>query len=78
MLKINKKTDLKEFEKYGFEYDNDSNYIFIKNDWWIIIRVYIRDISIMHNEWDTAYVEPDVLDVLFDLIKDGLVERVVE
>ena len=79
MLKIKDNVDLKELEKYGFEYHT---------------MVYVKEIkrsSEFFEEAKTIYVEEtnreisihkglfnvdEELDTLYDLIKDGLVEKV--
>ena len=72
MLKIKDNVDLKELEKYGFdleqtkdEFDQiwafDSNLFFYKDS---------KSIMIPWNEQEKC------LDTLYDLIKDGLVEKV--
>lgn len=74
MLKIVDNIDLKELEKYGFdleqtkdEFDQiwgfDSNLLFYKDS---------KNIIIPWNEQEKC------LDTLYDLIKDGLVEKVEE
>lgn len=79
MLKIKDNVDLKELEKYGFEkrtwgYYQKFNYeyynvkIDIESD-----RVYI----IIHNDYNDDY-SCYIPDVIYDLIKDGLIEKVDE
>ena len=67
MLKIKDNVDLKELEKYGFiknEYFYDS---FEYSKWGVRINCQSRQISLLAN----ASIE-----LLYDLIKDGLVEKV--
>lgn len=84
MLKIKDSVDLKELEKYGFEKDcyykdsdvptyrkvvyGDGKYAYLKIDIFpdreILIRGTLPPVCI------------DDLDIIFDLIKDGLVEKV--
>ena len=89
MLKIKDNVDLKELEKYGFEYQPMFNskkeevsgvykiafsYEFIRYDY--IIDAEYRDIMLMT---DNRGVDDDNMrefDILYDLIKDGLVEKV--
>ena len=74
MLKIKDNVDLKELEKYGFDieqlkdeddliYGFDSNLLFYKDS---------RIIIITWNNQDKC------LNTLYDIIKDGLVEKVKE
>lgn len=72
MLKIKDNIDLKELEKYGFKKYNDNIYDFTmeKNEQ---INIYEREINIDLDGWET-----NRLDIIYDLIKDGLVERVEE
>ena len=76
MLKIKDNVNLKELEKYGFK--RDYNYKFhvnvvceFSNNEYIVIYKQTREISIMTNGWQH---KAEVL--LFDLIQDGLVEKV--
>lgn len=79
MLKIKDNVDLKELEKYGWEYYRDklSSYYgcCLKTDEqidWFINNAKI--ISMFEKNNKTARD----LDTLYDLIKDGLVEKVEE
>ena len=72
MLKIRDDIDLKELEKYGFEYNEyTKNYENNKCDMWIQTQ---RTLDI------STYLEMLDLDMyqelLYDLIKDDLVEKV--
>ena len=79
MLKIKDDVDLKELEKFGFE----KNLREMVKRWEggteeIIIDLndkYIRIIKILNYAW--CCIE-EVLDVLFDLIQAGLIEKVEE
>jgi len=78
MLKIKDNIDLKKLEKYGFQQSiNDiSEYYFIRltassNYAVLIISPITRKLTI-----DTGSTYIDELNVLYDLIKDGLVEKV--
>ena len=91
MLKIKDNVDLKELEEYGFKYKPMFNskkeevlgcyiisfdYEFIRYDY--IIDAEYRDIMLMT---DNRGVDDDNMrefDILYDLIKDGLVEKVKE
>jgi len=78
MLKIKNNVDLKELEEYGFQQSiNDIyEYYFIRltassNYAVLIISPITRKLTI-----DTGNTYIDELNVLYDLIKDGLVEKV--
>lgn len=77
MLKIKDNVDLKELEKYGFKYDkgyewqNVICYKYVYEDYCIEafkdeIRMYIFE--------DGLFI--DIPEIIYDLIKDGLVEKV--
>lgn len=75
MLKIKDSVDLKELEKYGFEklkgfsdyhYGDDISAIYVEMDRTIIVATY--------QDYD---VKNKILEIIYDLIKDGLVEKVV-
>ena len=87
MLKIREDVDLKELEKYGFElndiygwryeYKNSENIINNDNP---ILAPY-KDINIVCLVDKNLYIHCNthlvkIPDVLYDLIKDGLVEKV--
>ena len=66
MLKIREDIDLKELEKYGFE---RKRYFYLSFEyimWGLRIEEDTREISLLPN----AYI-----DLLYDLIKDGLVVK---
>lgn len=74
MLKIKDNIDLKELEKYGFKEEK----IFMSKDLYQryeYINIYQddRQIDIELDGWET-----NNLDILYDLIKDDLVEKVEE
>ena len=85
MLKIKDNIDLKELEKYGFEllgnygaikkfYDKDFG---IEEDTLLVIE--FRNVWLIENgakESNERYFGNPQLDTLYDLIKDGLVEKV--
>lgn len=67
MLKIKDNVDLKELEKYEFE---RKQYFYLSYEyeiWGVRIEETTRKISLLPNA---------DLDLLYDLIKDGLVEKV--
>lgn len=75
MLKIKDNVDLKELEKYGFK--KNSNF----PDGWAMVKTYKKgnyyqeDIYV----WNDKIIQVNaigILDTLYDLIKDGLVEKV--
>lgn len=75
MLKIKDNVDLKELEKYGFRYSfgEDWHYYFDN------ISISLgdnRELVIGLNDNDFCYKEINYLiNILYDLIKDGLVEE---
>ena len=84
MLKIKDNVDLKELEKYGFNVD-DENFI------WKIVKCNIPrydglDLIIFEKKIlenvnyyvHSDYKDKSAFDTLYDLIKDGLVEKVEE
>ena len=83
MLKIKDDVDLKELEKFGFEYDEDNNcyfyYGFTRADCKSEIRIYIyNDTRVIATGFD-EYVDPNkIYNKIYDLIKAGLVEKVEE
>jgi hypothetical protein len=91
MLKIKDSVDLKELEKFGFTYhkewydhrpideDNQSYYEFDLDDnrTYIVVGTLDREIGIstsLYGDFPSQYI--DNLNVLFDLIKADLVEKV--
>ena len=86
MLKIRDNVDLKELEKYGFEFDTSSGFYErkIDNKWYNIICVdKDREIFEMTAEigyWDTTFSDEEWFDIknIDDLIKADLVEKVEE
>ena len=79
MLRIKKDVDLKELEKYGFE--DFSFFCFYKNKTFKLLRskhlcidkenkeIYLEKLEIWQDSRES-------LNLLYDLIKDGLVEKV--
>ena len=77
IVKIKDDVDLKELEKFGFEYNDDTGiYTFVKKDsyksLWIDIRVWSRRILFKQE----VPIDTEGLEVLYDLFKAGLVEKV--
>lgn len=77
MLKVKDNVDLKELEKYGFK--RNSNF----PDGWAMVKTYKKgryyqeDIYV----WNDRKIQVnaiDILNTLYDLIKDGLVVKVDE
>ena len=73
MLKIKDKVDLKELEKFGF---CETKNTFLKNET-------LREATSIHKDTNIIYLTYDDgrryylnIDVLYDLIKAGLVEKV--
>ena len=83
MLKIKDDVDLKELEKFGFEYDGD-------NDWYFYygftgtndqseIRHYVYISNRIISTGFDVYVDPfQIHNKIYDLIKADLVEKVEE
>lgn len=75
MLKIKDSVDLKELEKYGFEedipfYEKEVGFEYLK----IVYYVSKRNRQFQVATYDGYDIDLD--DTLYDLIKDGLVEKV--
>lgn len=78
MLKIKDNVDLKELEKYGlklkYECNEDSGVVYVTeiyklhNDYQYSIRF-----ASVPEYFELRYVEPWDMDIIYDLIKDGLV-----
>ena len=76
MLKIKDNVDLKELEKYEFEelcYSNNISWFWVKKD----VSIDSRSKHIELYE-ETDYLLDDDLDILYDLIKADLVEKIEE
>lgn len=87
MLKIKDKVDLKELEKFGFKYDEEYNlyetYILKEeryNCHFIITITISLDNRLIYVDFDTEYLLNGLIsvDILYDLIESGLVEKVEE
>lgn len=90
MLKIKDNVDLKELEKFGFEYEKKKYYIETARDlmdsetrsavfpvskrFAIYININDRKITVTKNI--VCWQDQSKVDVLFDLIQAGLVEKV--
>ena len=71
MLKIKDNVDLKELEKYGFKYEKYyeyGKYYLLRRNGKVIIRIVERKLKLHSNN--------KTYSTLYDLIKDGLVEKV--
>ena len=76
MLKIKDNVDLKELEKYGFIEDEFKVRLLYEQNRYTGLRVEKETKKIgLYNSVDIV-VEKRTLDILYDLIKDGLVEKV--
>lgn len=73
MLKIKNDIDLKELDKYGFKHNGEHDFIKHSNTGVVHLSVneYTRFIGML-----TSGGWRDDLDILYDLIKDGLVEKI--
>lgn len=79
MLKIKDGVDLKELEKYGFEFECGTTYVkpFKCDDTYIVVsECELRNIDIKIDIFDREYEINKIADTLYDLIKDGLVEKI--
>lgn len=79
MLKIKDDVDLKELEKLGFK-EHEAEYRKWEQDVYIEEAIYIdkknKEISIyLDDEYYRCCCGGNVLDILFDLIQAGLVEK---
>lgn len=79
MLKIKDNVDLKELEKYGFEHHTmiyvkeiERSSQILKEEKIIYIEEENREISIHKGLFNVD----EELDIIYDLIKDGLVEKI--
>lgn len=71
---------LKELEKFGFKYDKDEDEWTTGKEWEEIVVVF-KDKQIgvfIDTEYWKCFTENYTLDLLFDLIQAGLVEKVEE
>ena len=73
MLKIKDNVDLKELEKYGFY---ETEYTYIKNGELQEATSVHKDTKTIYPTYDSGYTFYVSSDILYDLIKDGLVEKV--
>ena len=84
MLKIKDNVDLKELEKFGFYKSGGVWQLDLKVDWEIqkplgiiLSSIYLQEENrIIRIVYDESNVEITKIDVLFDLIEAGLVEKV--
>ncbi len=83
MLKIKDNVDLKELEKFGFETRYDEITGKIKSYIYVNQRIEIKDRLIPfhrdYNEYgeiNKEYYNSNIVEVLYDLIQAGLVEKV--
>ena len=73
MLKVKDNVSLNQLKKYGFEYSNCFKTIDIYDNGKYIIIWKDREI-LLSADWD-EFVNGKVLDILFDMINAGLVEK---
>ena len=85
MLRLKENISLKELEKFGFSYVDDRSFEgdfshcdkLIGNNVELSISAQGRSIYAYTNtEENNTYIFSDGLDVLFDLIQEGLIEKV--
>ena len=84
MLKIRDDVDLKELEKYGFEYNEEDSIEEGKWHYWYNDGIYV-DVIYEEEPKTERFLSDggggycnDNLDTIYDLIKDDLVEKVKE
>lgn len=75
MLKIKDNVDLKELEKFGFKLDQDEWYLKRVKRCYIFIKPLSRQIIIRASTYGE---EIEQIEVIYDLIQAGLVEKVEE
>ena len=78
MLKIKDNVDLKELEKYGFEYEEwEKCYVggYSNRELHLRVNPETREIKMYEPFRDNEDSENNI-ELLYDLIKDGLVEKV--
>lgn len=83
MLKIKDNIELKELEKFGFKskYDEDTGKIksYSYNNERIEVRNRLIPFHREYNEYseiNKEYYDSNIVDILYDLIQEGLVEKV--
>ena len=75
MLKIKDDVDLKELEKYGLKYQQvGMDYAYAK----YMLKGQHRECVIVWLDREIQVDAIEILDIVYDLIKDGLVEKVVK
>lgn len=81
MLKIKDNVDLKELEKFGFKETQFRKYERMYDKEYYSIDIYVdmddKSINIQNDNYDCEY-KCEIPDVLYDLIKADLVEKVEE
>ena len=80
MLKIKDDVDLKELEKYGFEYfiNGCGTYGYSLKTSYGFYTIVEKDKENFCKIWERRIPSGINLDLLYDLIKDGIVEKVEE
>ena len=79
MLKIKDNVDLKELEKYGFEKDIFGGYTKIRRIEETIVytmRITPTNRYLQINLFDRAIIASSLQTTIYDLIQDGLIEKV--
>ena len=77
MLKIKDNVDLKELEKYGFKQNFDYEG-YASNIYWVLKKDKIIRLSMNGNTQNMLFEDNRLEDILYDLIKADLVEKVDE
>lgn len=79
MLKIKDNVDLKELEKYGFKYNELNKGYEVRSkhfNWGNGYMFVYGNHNLMFNQSPYYTNEHFLIDILYDLIKDGLVEKI--
>ena len=80
MLKIKDNVDLKELERFGFRNVSYKNYVYTPKNDIDINEIWVdgdtKKIHIIDCDRDVGHIVNENLDKLFELIQNGLVEKV--
>lgn len=79
MLKIKDNVDLKELEKFGFEFERGTTFTKTIGESYITTSdCDLRKISIYIEDWEIEDNRNEIFNTLYDLIKADLVEKIEE
>ena len=76
MLKIKDEVDLKELEKFGFEYNEKDDKFYLKNKFNYDSCEIVPDNWQGHRNIGVYNASTEAIDKLYDLIQAGLVQKV--